>query len=420
MPEPGENSPTRWDPIHEANTLPPDRMAGLPTREPRDLTPATTLEPGGPDAPTLVGLTATFHDAGQPPASAPADLATDGGATFRQRMVVETWSHGRIESAEHARLSRPVLLRILDAEAAPDPALRREFLRQARVIAGLDQLNLATGILEAVGDGPEPYIVFGVSEDRPLEGLGPIGHWLLRSGASPYDNPRLASLLTDAARGLQTLHREGLVHGHVRPASLRINPHSDRLRLHDLPSMPLLVEATELGPPGHDLPDLAAAFAAIVTGRESPPLAPRAAPIARSLRRSNPGLDPRLALVLGRCLATAPRDRLERAEDLIAKLAPWAHLRVTLGDWGDRMITIIYEFLLALVFAMAFATAWMVYSADRPESCPRSRRSCGSYWPSRYSRCAWVGHPGAGCGASAWWINRGHAPRGLGSRRAPC
>ena len=37
----------------------------------------------------------------------------------------------------------------------------------------LEHPNLAVGVLEANGDGPEPYVAFSVSDDVALEGLGP-------------------------------------------------------------------------------------------------------------------------------------------------------------------------------------------------------------------------------------------------------
>ena len=185
--------------------------------------------------------------------------------------------------------------------------LHREFLRTARALALLDHPNLAIGVLEANGDGPEPYVAFSVSDDRPLDGLGQRRDWLRSRDCLPYDNRRLALLVTDAARGLQVLHRAGLVHGNLRPTSLRLTARSGRLRLHDLPSMPLILEGRGDGPPGRDLADLAAAVAALVTGREAPPRAPRAAP-SRGPCTANPGLT-QPARLLGRCRATGLPDR---------------------------------------------------------------------------------------------------------------
>ena len=156
-------------------------------------------------------------------------------------------------------------------------------------------------------------------------------------------------LLTDAARGLQALHQAGLIHGKLEAESLRTAARTNRLRLHDLPSMPLMIDGREHVPPADDLADLAAAVAVLVTGQQAPPRSPRAEPIARALHRANPGLDPVLAQILGRCRATELPDRLDRADELITTLEPLTGHRVVLAKWGDRLVTLVIDCVLGLI-----------------------------------------------------------------------
>ncbi|HEX3447019.1 MAG TPA: protein kinase, partial [Isosphaeraceae bacterium] len=316
------------------------------------LAAAPTPDPSAPIAHSGVDETALFDGADQPRELPHTDNESFGLAQYHNRILVRTWSHGRVEAAEHARLARPVVLRVLDAEAARDLAVRHEFLRQAREVALLDHPNLGTGVLEAISDGPELYVAFSLSADRPLEGIGPRRAWLRSRDCLPYDNRRLALLLTDGARGLQALHQVGLVHGNLRRENLRAVPHTDRLRLHGLSSTPLVIDRREHKPPADDLADLAAAIAVLATGQEAPLRAARAKPIARALRRANPGLDPELAEILGRCVATELPDRLDRADELITRLEPLTRHRVVLATWGDRLVTLVYDCVLALIVYM--------------------------------------------------------------------
>ncbi len=353
MSDPCDTRPVGPDSSDEAPTLAPEGTARVtgPVAEVPPSDSGATVGPSGADA------TALYPGAGPAPESPRPDPLPGGLAQYHRRNPVGTWSHGRIEEAEHSRLATRVLLRILDADAARDPAVRGAFLRIARAVALLDHPNLAAGVLEADGDGPEPYVAFSTSDDRPLEGLGPRRDWLRSRDGLPYDNRRLALLITDAARGLQALHQTGLIHGTLRPTSLRLSARSGRLRLHDLPSMPLMMESPDDGPPGRELADLAAAVAVLVTGREAPPRGPRAGPIARALRRANPGLDPELARLLGRCLANELPDRLDREDELIARSEPCTRRRVILAGWRDRGFTMLYDGFVALIASSALASA---------------------------------------------------------------
>jgi len=367
MRDPFDTSPMGPDPNTQARIPCSDndsRQPGIvtegPARTSEPISKAPTLSPPdrtvamAPDAGATIGLpgadeTGLIDGAEQPPAPAQADQVRGGLAEYRNRTVVGTWSHGRIEAAEHARLARRVVLRILAAAAACDPKLRNEFLREARAVALLKHPHIATGILEANGDGLEPYIAFGLPEDRPLEGLGPRQDWLRIRNSLPYDNRRLARLLTCAARGLQALHQAGLVHGSLRAESLRLARHNDWLRLHDLPSMPLITESQGDVSPGRDLADLAEAVAILVTDHKASSRSTRAGPIERNLRHANPGLDPELVQLLGRCQAADRPGRLDRADDLIARLDPLTRQRNVLASWGDRLFTALTDWFIAFI-----------------------------------------------------------------------
>jgi serine/threonine protein kinase len=374
MIDPDKNSSTAADPDLDAATIAPaPRAAGknpldaLTIRETGSIgkshaaaaaapdqtieiahDPAHTLNMIGPSA----ADTAVFVGSDAVSATAGFGQSVTGLDQYRDRVEVGRFNHGRIEEAEHARLQCVVILRILSEEAAADPELRAAFLRQARAVALIKHPNLATGVLEAVGDGPEPYVAFAATDDRPVEGLGPRHDWLRKRGSLPYDNARLARLLADGARGLEALHKAGLIHGEIRPESLRLWPREDRLRLDDLPSISLRAKDSPGDEIRDDLADLAAAFAQTITGQPPPERGPKAAPIAQKLRRENPGLDPKLAHLMGRCFATESPDRLDRFGDLITGLEPIIRRRVYPADVAERAATMIYETFIAGIYQL--------------------------------------------------------------------
>ena len=205
-------------------------------------------------------------------------------------------------------------------------------------------------------------------EDRPLYGLELRPGWLRMPDSVPYNNSRLARLVADAARGLEALHKSGLIHGAIRPESLRLWPREDHLRLEDLPAMPLATLKSDTDSIRDDMAALAAAFAVKITGNAPPERGPGASSIARKIRHGNAGLDPKLALLLGRCMATQPPDRIDRYTDLIAPLYPIIRRDVQLTDLGDRIVAWIYEAFIAVIFlapmlALAFAAS---RAADTP------------------------------------------------------
>ena len=110
---------------------------------------------------------------------------------------------------------RPVAVKVLREGAAAAPAVRRRFLKEARLLAALDS-PFVTRFVAADADAAKCYIV--------LEFVaGPSVGEVLRSGRR-LDEPTALGYAADAARGLAAAHALGIVHRDIKPDNLLIAP----------------------------------------------------------------------------------------------------------------------------------------------------------------------------------------------------
>ena len=104
----------------------------------------------------------------------------------------------------------PVAIKVLHEQAAADPSRLARFRREATAIAAIDSAHVVR-ILE-IGDQPVPYLVMerlrgtdlaAILRERPTLGAA-----------------ELIRLIEDVARGLDDVHRAGLVHRDVKPQNV--------------------------------------------------------------------------------------------------------------------------------------------------------------------------------------------------------
>jgi hypothetical protein len=116
----------------------------------------------------------------------------------------------------------PVVVRVLAAPRAADPATRQGFLRDARAGGGVIHENVVA--VHAVGEhGGLPFLVMqdveGVALQERLERNGPpLQRDVLRLGAQ-------------TARGLAAAHEKGLVHGNLTPGDILLERPGERVKL---------------------------------------------------------------------------------------------------------------------------------------------------------------------------------------------
>ncbi|MFI9505217.1 serine/threonine-protein kinase [Nocardia sp. NPDC052566] len=150
---------------------------------------------------------------------------------------------GAVFLVQHPRLPRKDALKILSDTHQGDEEFRARFLREAEVAARLQHPNLV-----AVWDRGEYQGRLWIAMQY-IDG-GDVAE-LLRGG--PLGVSRAVHILTEAARGLDEIHRAGLLHRDVKPANILVAGQPgqpDRVLLTDFGIARDADDATTLGGPG--------------------------------------------------------------------------------------------------------------------------------------------------------------------------
>src|SRR5579885_1144371 len=147
---------------------------------------------------------------------------------YRFTRVLGSGGMGEVYLMQDTRVSRPVAIKVLRAEAAlyPDDEKTNEAIRlfqsEARAIAALDHPN----ILPLYDFGEETrdamtitYMVMPYCADGSLEA------WLRKRAGKPLSPQQIASLIEQAADALQYAHDHQVIHLDVKPSNflLRVN-----------------------------------------------------------------------------------------------------------------------------------------------------------------------------------------------------
>jgi len=251
---------------------------------------------------------------------------------------------GQVFKARHEVLGRVVAVKVLPRSKST-PAAIANFMREIRVLATLDHPNLVRA-LDAGEDGNVYYLVTEYVPGTDLRKL------VRRHRAMSME--AAAGIVSQTAAGLQHAHEQGLVHRDVKPGNVLVTP-DGRAKLSDLGLAGPLGGDAETDPrfgkiagtadylspdhiqapwnptPAWDIYSLGCTLYYAVTGkvpfpggtvadkvrahRELRPLDPR---------RLNPTLSLAFVEVLAEMMAKDPAERIQTAEAVIARLAPWA------------------------------------------------------------------------------------------------
>ncbi len=156
-----------------------------------------------------------------PPASAPAqDLADQRSiGPFTVVRVLGAGGMGKVYLARDTKLNRTVALKVMSADLAGEPDMKKRFLREAQTAAKLDHPHIVKvfEVGEAANpQGPgQPYIAMEYVEGTDLAKLlYPQGSSLPLREALEY--------VRQAAEALGYAHKQGLVHRDVKPANILV------------------------------------------------------------------------------------------------------------------------------------------------------------------------------------------------------
>ncbi|MEA2672608.1 MAG: hypothetical protein QOG45_2828, partial [Chloroflexota bacterium] len=149
-------------------------------------------------------------------------------AGYRIEAILGRGGVGLVYLAEDLNLPRRVALKILRAEYAEDPQFRERFVRESRLAASLDHLNIVP-IYRAGESGGVLYIAMRYVEGTDLRRL--------LAAQGPLDIDRAIGILAQVGSALDAAHARGLCHRDVKPANILVTPGS-----HDTPDQAYLVD----------------------------------------------------------------------------------------------------------------------------------------------------------------------------------
>jgi tRNA A-37 threonylcarbamoyl transferase component Bud32 len=276
-----------------------------------------------------------------------AFLAPGGGPGALGRLdhyevleVVGRGGMGVVFKARDTRLQRVVAVKVLAARLAASGTARQRFFREARAAAAVRDEHVVS--IHAVSDegGPTPYLVMefiaGITLEKRIRERGPLAaKEVLRIGLQ-------------AALGLASAHRQGLIHRDVKPANILLENGVERVKLTDfglaraaddaslsqagvIAGTPLYMSPEQARgeplDPRSDLFSLGSVLYTLCTGQ--PPFAAGGTMavlrrvcerVARPIRAVNPEVPEWLAAVVDRLLAKDPGARFQTAGELAAVL----------------------------------------------------------------------------------------------------
>ena len=267
------------------------------------------------------------------------------GKTLGHYRILESLGSGGmgvVYRAHDERLRRDVAVKLLPPDWALDKSARARLRREALTLSRLNHPGIGA-VYDLDAEGGVDYVVMELVPGEALDAR-------LRDG--PLPEREVVEIGVQAAEGLAAAHHEGVVHRDVKPANLKLTP-GGRLKLLDFGvaflADPLRSETAThsdsdevagtlaymapeqlLGEPVDartDIYGLGATLYELATGRR-PFVATLPAPMIDSILHEppehpcvvRPGLTPRLAEILLRCLEKRPERRYRTAEELLAEL----------------------------------------------------------------------------------------------------
>jgi serine/threonine protein kinase len=121
---------------------------------------------------------------------------------------------GAVYAARHPRLPRLVALKILSEHLGFDPEFRARFEREAELAARVDHPNVVS-VYDRGVEGDSLWIAM-----QYVDGVDV--HQLIKRSRSGLTPRRAVFILTEAAKGLDSAHRRGLLHRDVKPANILV------------------------------------------------------------------------------------------------------------------------------------------------------------------------------------------------------
>ncbi|RMG12920.1 MAG: hypothetical protein D6731_13000, partial [Planctomycetota bacterium] len=246
---------------------------------------------------------------------------------------------GAVFLAEHMRLRRPGVIKVIPAHLASNKQLIARFEREARAAAAILHANVVN-VYNVGEENGVHYIEMEYVDGRALD--------VLLKEKKVLDPMEAVRIIKEACQGLYEAHKHGIVHRDIKPDNIMLT-RKGQVKIADFglarassEEMELTKVGQILGTPAYmspeqcrgkpadhrsDIYSLGATFYAMVTGKrpftgssvmeimqkhmEAEPISPR---------EYNPDLSPQIARIILRMMAKKPEDRFQSAEEVSAAL----------------------------------------------------------------------------------------------------
>lgn len=257
---------------------------------------------------------------------------------------------GQVFRARHTETGLEVAIKVLPRDKSTPEAVA-SFAREVRAQASLNHENL----VKAVDAGYDGKVYYLVSEYVPGSDLRKLVRHI-----GPLDMQAAACIISQVAKGLAHAHQRGLIHRDVKPGNVLVTP-DGRAKLSDLGLAGPLGEEADSDPrhgkivgtpdylspdhikapwsptPAWDVYSLGCTLYYAVTSKVPFPGGTtadkaRAHCQMRPLdpRRLNPSLSSGFVDVLADMMAKEAAERIQSAEQVVERLAPWAGATVSI------------------------------------------------------------------------------------------
>lgn len=251
---------------------------------------------------------------------------------------------GQVFKAEHELMGREVAIKVLPHNRMTPQSIDN-FMREIRTQAALDHDNLVRAY-DAGHDGNVYYLVTEFVRGTDLRRL-------VRSEGA-LSLPQAASLIMQAAQGLQNAHEKGLIHRDIKPGNILVTA-DGRAKVSDL-GLAGFLHGVEDDPRSHkivgtadyispeqikspesvtaagDIYSLGCTLYYTITGKVPFPGGSTRDKARRHCeetpwhpRRFNPQVNEEFVDIIADMMEKKPENRTQSAGEVVARLEPWAH-----------------------------------------------------------------------------------------------
>ena len=136
------------------------------------------------------------------------------GGRYRLRSLLGSGGMAQVYDGWDERLARPVAVKLLRADLAAQPDLRRRFALEARAAARLSHPNVVA-VYDAGDDNGRTFIVMERLRGESLADC-------IRNG--PVDQMWLRRLAGEVLSALEAAHQAGVIHRDIKPGNILLGP----------------------------------------------------------------------------------------------------------------------------------------------------------------------------------------------------